>query len=100
MRIKLIPTSRSRTWVFRLDVTNAPDTKRDYSDHMLSPERLELSFLSINGSKPRLDTVRLLGKRVSGPVMSPEWSVRMWSEWHEQERLPEWIRPIVEEYKP
>lgn len=99
--ISVTPTSRSRTWLYKLDVRGAPITVRDYSDHQIDPERVEIGYLSINGGKPRMSSVRLYGNRVGGKVDAGPWgAMRLSAEWHEPERVPSWIRPLIEEYRP
>lgn len=96
--IALTVTSRVHTWLVRLDVSGAPDTKRDYSDHMIHPDRLEISYRAANGNAPSMSSVRLSGTRVrSSPAFG---SHRISAEWYTPERLPDWIRPIVQEYAP
>lgn len=99
MTIKLTPTSNSRTWLVRLNVEGAPDTKRDYSDHWIAPHRLDISYTSVNGQPPRMSSVRLVGARPKASVI-PTNGGNLEAFWHEPELLPDWIRPIVREYTP
>jgi hypothetical protein len=99
MTIKLTPVSRARTWLVRLDVEGAPDTKRDYSDHWIAPQRLEISYTSVNGQPPRMSSVRMTGTRPKASVIPSNGGNRE-AFWHDIALLPEWIRPIVQEYTP
>lgn len=95
--IALTVISRVHTWLVRLDVSGAPDTKRDYSDHMFHPDRLEISYRAANGNAPSMSSVRLSGTLVRHSGIGPN---RVSAEWYTPERLPDWIRPIVQEYAP
>lgn len=97
--ISVNPVSRSRTWLIRLELAGAPDTKRDYSDHWIAPTKMEISYTSINGQAPRMSTVRLVGHRPRASQI-PSNGGNLEAYWHEPDHLPEWIRPIVQEYTP
>lgn len=100
--ISLTPTKTVRTWMVQVEVVGAPDTKRDYSDHMVRPEQLIISYRATGTDAPRPVTVRLLGTRVGGPGPRPvgDWPSRVSATWHDPGRLPAWIVPIVQEYAP
>lgn len=88
--------SRARTWVIKLDVRDAPLTHRQYSDHMIVPDRIEINYLQIGR-----DPVKLASARIMGVVHGDTTARRLEALYFTGDKnIPDWAQDLIKKYYP
>jgi hypothetical protein len=93
--MKTTVISRARTWVVKLDVRGAPPVHRQYSDHMIVPDRVEISYLRLGHDPVRMATVRVLGAVEGHPPAR-----RLEALFFTNDVMPDWLTGLVKRHSP
>lgn len=91
--IEVVPLRRSHQWSARLELRGAPVTPFPYGSGALRPEWVEVSYRAIDGNPLRLEVVRLHG-------IEDHSGQRTLQDWFSRSKLPAWLVPIVDRYRP